>query len=354
MSRPNIIAITMGDPAGIGPEIIIKALNDDTIKELKGKVRLLIIGNKDIFKKTAQRLDVDFQPQEINEVAIKERLPESTCCLLSLGHDDFEANQTKLPHPVNGQASLDYINKAIGLVTHHKVDAIVTAPVSKAAINQAGYSFTGHTEFLAQRSKARKSVMMFVLNSLRVALVTTHLAYKKVPLHLNVENILSTVSSVDKALKQYFGFFEPRIGVCALNPHAGEDGLFGREEKTMIKPAIELARQQKMIALGPFPADGIFRMSLMGELDAIVALYHDQAMIPMKTLGYEAREDRILSFNPAVNVTLGLPFIRTSVAHGTGFDIAGQNRAHPDSMINAIKLAYQMSLNQPDLFEDNV
>ncbi len=349
MPRLKIIAITMGDPAGIGPEIIIKALNDDTIKELKGKVRLLIIGNKDIFKETAQRLDVDFQPQEINEAAIKERLPESTCCLLSLGRGDFEANPTKLPHPANGQASLDYINKAIELVTHRNVDAIVTAPVSKQAVNMAGHSFKGHTEFLAQKTKARKPVMMFVWKSLRVALVTTHLAYKKVLLHLNVENVLVVINALDKALKQYFGFFEPRIGVCALNPHAGESGLFGHEEETIIKPAIELARQQKMIALGPFPADGIFRMSLMGELDAIVALYHDQAMIPMKTLGYEAKEDRILSFNPAVNVTLGLPFIRTSVAHGTGFDIAGQNRAHPDSMINAIKLAYQMTLNQADL-----
>lgn len=331
-------------------------------------------------------------PSKLNHKALK----ESGDYLLPLEHHDVETDPVKCPHPANGQASLDYILKAIELVTHQQVDpvrkspnkgkdahhssndnilklsngvdALVTGPVSKQAINLAGHlppkrdsdagttwatsfgTFQGHTEFFAQKTKARKVVMMFVQKSLRVALVTRHLAYKKVPLHLNTENILSTIILVDTALKQYFGFFHPRIGVCALNPHAGENGLFGREETTIIKPALELATRQKIVALGPYPADSIFRKAIAGELDAVVALYHDQALIPIKTLGYEAVEDRILSFNPAVNVTLGLPFIRTSVAHGTAFDIAGQNRAHPDSMINAIKLAYQMSLNQPELF----
>lgn len=245
-----------------------------------------------------------------------------------------------------GKMSLRYILSAIELALpgpkndQPLIDAIVTGPVSKEAISKSGFPFTGHTELLAKKTHTRRYVMMFCAGNLKVALATTHIPYKKLLLHLDTGRILDTIRITSDALKQYFGFYEPRIAVCGLNPHAGESGLMGREEKDIIQPAIEAARQDKVLCFGPLPADSVFHRAGNGEFDAVVALYHDQGIIPVKTVG----------FYEAVQVTLGLPVIRTSVAHGTAFDIAGRNIANPSSMIAAIKLAGQMIGHKAQLF----
>ncbi|MBI4711839.1 MAG: 4-hydroxythreonine-4-phosphate dehydrogenase PdxA [Planctomycetes bacterium] len=316
------IAITMGEPTGIGPEVIVRAL--DATRELPD-LKLLVIGNKNIITQTAAGLGIALP----GSVTISE--PE--------------------PRPATAPEPVQYILTAVKLAMAKKVSAVVTGPVSKEIINKAGYPFEGHTELLARQTNSRKTVMLFSVaerspdshrgvKNLKVALATRHLAYKKVPLNLSADNILTTITLTADGLKEYFGLYAPRIAVCGLNPHAGEGGLLGREEKEFIIPAVERAKKDGILAFGPWPADSVFHRALNGEFDAVVALYHDQGIIPVKTV----------SFYEAVQVTLGLPFIRTSVAHGTAFDIAGKGTANPSSMIEAVKLAAEMANRKRGLF----
>lgn len=328
------IIITMGDPKGISPEIIIKALTSEVIGNFFPDFKFLIIGSSDALSRAAQALKVKFEPVKLVRPVLTDK--EDGNIFLFESATERESR--------NG---LKYILSAIEIVQSQKGAptglptesrpvrdvALVTAPVSKQSIQETDYSFVGHTELLAQKTLSRKVTMMFVAPQLKVSLVTRHIPYKKVLLYLTADRILSTIEQTEDGLRRYFGIAQPRIAVCGLNPHSGEGERFGKEEKTIIKPAIELAKRRKITCDGPFPADSIFHRASVGEFDAVIALYHDQGLIPIKTL----------AFTEAVQVTLGLPFIRTSPCHGVAFDIAGKGIANPSSMIESIKLAISMS-----------
>jgi len=243
-------------------------------------------------------------------------------------------------HEVNREAGLvsgQAIEAAIDQARAGQVDAIVTAPICKAALNLAGFHYPGHTEFLAQRFGSRV-VMMMVAGPLRVALATTHCALSEVPLRLNEEVITRSLAITHAALSENFGIADPSVAVCALNPHAGEGGLLGVEEKEIISPAVEKAVQQGMRVAGPFPADSLFAAARKPRYDAYLAMYHDQGLIPLK----------MVAFGRAVNFTAGLPVVRTSPDHGTAFDIAGKNRADSRSMEEAVKLAIELVSKRRD------
>ncbi len=225
-----------------------------------------------------------------------------------------------------------FIEQAVQAVRKGEIDAVVTAPISKEHLQLAGYRYPGHTEFLAALSQVREVRMMMAGPKLRVVLATIHEPLNKVSSLLTIGLILKTIEMTDRSLRQWFGIRRPRITVAALNPHAGESGIFGNEERKIILPAVFRARKKGIDVSGPYAADTVFYRALRGEFDAVVAMYHDQGLIPLK----------LLYFEEAVNITLGLPFIRTSVDHGTAFDIAGKGIADPSNMIAAIKMAVQL------------
>jgi 4-hydroxythreonine-4-phosphate dehydrogenase len=226
-----------------------------------------------------------------------------------------------------------YIEEAARWVRNRRLDAMTTCPIHKQAIHDAGYSFSGHTELLAHLAKASLVAMMFVGPKWKVVLVTTHLPLHEVAKRITKERVLSIIQLTREGLKKYFGIPQPRVAVLGLNPHAGEGGLLGKEEKENIIPAIEKARSQGIKVRGPFPADSFFNLSVSFSFDVVVAMYHDQGLIPIKMFDFER----------SVNFTLGLPFIRTSVGHGTAYDIAGKGLADPNNLINAILLASNLS-----------
>jgi 4-hydroxythreonine-4-phosphate dehydrogenase len=228
---------------------------------------------------------------------------------------------------------INYIKEAVHLALRGEIDAVATAPISKKAISDAGYHYPGHTELLAELTGTSDYAMMLMGERLKVVPVTIHCSLKKVPSLLNPEIILRIIKVTTQSLKLYFDLDNPRIAVAALNPHAGEGGIFGREEKEVIIPAIEEAKKLGITVSGPLPGDTLFFYAAQGAYDVVVCMYHDQALIPLK----------LLHFEDAVNVTLGLPIVRTSVDHGTAYDIAGTGRAKPDSLFNAIKWAAYMA-----------
>ncbi len=230
------------------------------------------------------------------------------------------------------RAAVDYIKKAVSLAREGEIDAIVTAPINKEGLNKAGFKFSGHTELLAHLTKTENYAMMLVGGPLRVVLVTTHLPLSKVSLSLSRKKIYQTIRLTWNNMK-YFGVKKPRIGVAGLNPHAGEEGLFGKEEKKFIIPAVKKAKKKGIRVEGPISPDTIFHRALKGEFDCVVCMYHDQGLIPLK----------MFAFDRGVNVTLGLPIIRTSVDHGTAYEIAGRGMANPQSLIEAIKLATRLT-----------
>jgi 4-hydroxythreonine-4-phosphate dehydrogenase len=236
-----------------------------------------------------------------------------------------------------GKAAIQSLEKAIKLAMDGDVDAIATAPINKEAMHKAGYKFHGHTEILAKRTKTKNYAMMFVSDPFWVMLVTTHLPINKVSKAVTKKRVLQTIKLANEFLYSVRGK-KPKIGVAGLNPHAGEGGIFGTEEKKAIKPAVEEAKRMGINVKGPISPDGIFYLANSGLFDIVIAMYHDQGLIPLK----------LLSFNRSVNVTVGLPIIRTSVDHGTGFDIAGKGWANPTSLIEAIKVAahFAKSKNQ--------
>ncbi len=229
------------------------------------------------------------------------------------------------------EAAVEYIGKAVSLARKGEIDALVTAPVNKEGLKKAGFRFLGHTELLAHLTRTKNYAMMLVGGPLKVILVTTHLPLSKVSSSLSRERIYQTIRLAWENMR-YFGIGEPRIGVAGLNPHAGEEGLFGREEKRSIIPAVEKAKKKGMKVEGPIPPDTIFHRALKGEFDCVIGMYHDQGLIPLKMLAFER----------GVNITLGLPIIRTSVDHGTAYEIAGKGMANPQSLIEAIKVAAQL------------
>lgn len=316
----------MGDPRGIGPEVVAKALSRASLHEV---CIPLVLGDVRILFQTVEKMGLSLRvvevPEEIQDVG-PGLLPVLPLSHLSPG------NGGDLSPEESSRASLAYVEKAAEMAMEGKVEAIVTAPVSKEAISGSGIPFCGHTEYLAEISGTKNFIMMLVGERLKVSLVTTHVPLWAVAKLLRAEKILSVIEITCQGLQEYFAIREPRIAVAALNPHAGEGGLFGKEEEMIVR-AVRRAGEQGLVVSGPWPADSLFHRVVGGEFDAVVCMYHDQGLIPLK----------LLHFNTAVNVTLGLPFIRTSVDHGVAYDIAGQGIADSRSMEEAIRLAVRMA-----------
>jgi 4-hydroxythreonine-4-phosphate dehydrogenase len=331
-ARPRI-GITMGDPAGIGPEVVLKAVAEEEIRDV---CQPIIIGDAQLLAHNARTLDLQGGYEIVRReerLPIQSPGPGSEPLIFHL--DNIQGHvQPGIESGAAGKAAAGYIEAAVQLCAAGDIDAIATAPINKRALFLGGYSFPGHTEFLAHLTGIDDYAMGFVAANLRIVLISTHVPLSQAILLVRRERFEKTIRLAAHELQRW-GIDRPRIAVAALNPHGAEGGLFGIEEASEIMPAIEACRVIDGINVsGPISADTVFLRASRGEFDAVVACYHDQAMIPVKCL----------SFGEAVNVTLGLPFIRTSVDHGTAFDIAGKGIAEHSSMVAAIKLAAELSL----------
>jgi len=322
----------MGDPAGIGPEVIVKALARPGIRRL---CRPLVIGSAEVLAKTIRRLRASVKFCRVQAAD----LPCSGAAIPVLD---------PLTHPLppfalgriskeTGEAQARYVKEAVQLALNENIAGIVTGPINKEAINLAGYAYPGHTEFLAELTGAKEVGMMIVGGPLRFMFTTTHVAMKDLASRLTIETVERAIRLCHQGLTQLFRIRRPRIAVAALNPHGGEGGLFGTEEIEVIAPGIARARELGYPALGPFPADTLIGQAARGTYDAVVVMYHDQGLIPLK----------LAAFGKSVNTTLGLPIIRTSVDHGTAYDIAGKGIADEGSLVEAIRLAAQFAVRRP-------
>lgn len=314
-----VIALTAGDPAGVGPDIAVAACQHVT------DIRLVIIADRALLEDRAQRAGNDIALPTWN------RQTEAGAYVLPV-----PLRQPAVPGVLNAENAayvLETLDTGADGCLSGEFDAMVTGPVNKAIINQAGHRFTGHTEYLAERAGVDRVVMMLTGGGMRVALATTHLPLAQVPSAITIESLTRTLTVIDTDLRQRFGIARPRISVCGLNPHAGEDGHLGREELDILIPAIASLTRQGMHITGPIPADTAFTARALAGCDAVLAMFHDQGLPVLKHA----------SFGKAVNVTLGLPFVRTSVDHGTALDIAGSGKASADSLLQAIGLARQLA-----------
>jgi 4-hydroxythreonine-4-phosphate dehydrogenase len=316
--RRPILGVTMGDPAGVGPEIVARAAAEPAVRR---DCRPVVIGAATTM---GEALAVVRSPLTLHAVSRVGdcRWADGTLEVLDLSNE--------------------YIERAITLARAHEIHGIVTAPINKEALAAAGMPHSGHTEILARLSDTRDFAMLLMGHDLRVIHVTTHVALRQVPDLVTRERVLTTIRLAQRTTAG-LGRPDARIAVAGLNPHAGEDGLFGDEEKTSIVPAIEAARSEGMTVVGPLPADTLFSRARGGEFDIVVAMYHDQGHIPVKTLGFRYDEaSKQWTGLSGVNVTVGLPFLRVSVDHGTAFDRAWKGIANPESMIEAIDVAVRM------------
>jgi len=320
-----IIGITMGDPVGIGPEITVSA---HTRSDLYKVCRPIVFGDENILKMISATSHSDVTIHTLNDIEEAVWHPGSLN-LISLSALDTNLLKWGSPSVETSTAMIRYIKTATEYVIQDQAHALVTSPITKTAMKLAGSEFHGHTEYLAHLTGADRFRMMMAGDRLKVVLVTIHIPLKKVPEQLSVHQILETLIITDTALKKNFGLPVPRIAVAGLNPHAGEDSMFGSEEQALIIPAIDLAQEKGINAEGPFPPDTVFKKATDGLYDAVISMYHDQGLIPFK----------MVHFEDGVNTTLGLPIIRTSVDHGTAYDIAGKGIANPSSLISAIKMA---------------
>jgi 4-hydroxythreonine-4-phosphate dehydrogenase len=338
MGKKPLIVITMGDPAGIGPEIISKVVDSG---ELFSFCRPVVIGDAAVMKRLIEEMRLSVSVRSLSLLTDADPAP-GKLDVLDLQNVNLAAHAWGKPNLSSGAAVVDYIKRAVILTLDRQADALVTAPISKEMMNAAGHQYAGHTELLADLTHTRDYGMMFVGGGLRVILATIHLALKDVPQHITTPAVLKTLRLAHKAMR-YFGFDAPRIGVAALNPHAGEGRLFGSEEWDVILPAVIKAREEGIHASDPIPADTLFYKARNNYYDIIVAMYHDQGLAPLK----------MLAFGNAVNVTVGLPIIRTSVDHGTAYDIAGKGCADPVSLLEAVKLAAKMASYQRTEFKES-
>jgi 4-hydroxythreonine-4-phosphate dehydrogenase len=334
ISQQPVIGITMGDPAGIGPEIIVKALAEPSIRRT---AKFIIFGMDEQLRYAADKAEIEpFWGRHQHE-KLSRGYPYK---VVVADYDDYSIPPwIKEPDKLAGEASIRFCLDAIEAAQAGIIDAVVTAPISKTSWKLAGAPWPGHTEMLADRCKSPRKAMMFVAGPLKIALATIHEPLFEVRHKFTIGCVFEPIDLLNTALKEYFNLENPKIGVAALNPHAGEDGQFGDEENRIISPAILLAQEVGINCAGPFPADTLFLRAARGEFDAVVAMYHDQGMIPIK----------LLAFEQAVNITIGIPIIRTSPAHGTAFDIAGKNLADPASMKSAVITAVQMAATKKNL-----
>lgn len=327
-NRP-IVGITMGDASGIGPEVIAKALA--SLGRL-GLAYFLVIGDGGVFRSAIDELRIPLNLTTIDHINDAVFDHKHSIALLDMKNLKLRELRRGEVNPACGRASIEYIQEAVKLALERRIDAVVTAPISKEAVKLAGFDWPGHTEFLAHLTETEDFAMMVVGGPLKVVLVTTHLALQKVSESITQAKVYRTVELTHRWLKGNFGLLSPRIGVSSLNPHCGEAGIFGNEEAEKIRPAVERAKAEGIDARGPIPSDALFKQAYKGQYDAVIAMYHDQGLIPIKMIAGEV----------GVNVTLGLPLIRTSPAHGTAFDIAGRGEASPRSMIKAIEMAIDL------------
>lgn len=328
-----LIAVSMGDPLGIGPEVIVKAFADPA---LRGRARFVIFGQVRPMESACRLAGIEPFWKRVDSLESYEQ--SENVLLVEVSGAPTAGSDSAGPTRAGGEASFRFLAAAVDAALRPAGDplragAIVTAPISKEAWALAGHGrYPGHTEYLAERFGAKRVRMMFVAPRLRVMLATGHVPLANVPGLLTPERLADTLDLAHEACRN-LGVASPRIGVCGVNPHAGEAGLLGDEERRVIEPAVRAARSRGIDAIGPFPGDTIFNAALRGDYDIVVAMHHDQGLIPVK----------LLAFDQAVNVTAGLPAARTSPDHGTAFDIAGTNVADPGSMRAAIELAVALA-----------
>lgn len=322
--KPNpFVALTMGDPAGIGAEIIVKLFAERGVSAGAGVV---VIGDARHLAEVAEKLSIEVAIKRIDETGL---FPSGNGVINVIDLDNVPRNlEMGLAREAGGRASAEYIIKAVELVSSGLVDAVTTCPINKEALNMGGYHYAGHTEMLADLTNTTDYAMLLQGGGVRVVLVTTHLAISDLPKAISRGGISRVIRLTDRVLTGWLPT-RPKIAVTALNPHGGEGGLFGHEEINIIAPAIEETAEEGIDVSGPFPADSLFAEKNRRKYDVVVAMYHDQGLIPIK----------MAAFGKAVNVTIGLPFIRTSVDHGTAYDIAGQGIADASSLFEAILAA---------------
>lgn len=326
--RP-LIAITMGDPCGIGPEIIVRTLPDSAIHSCCSPI---VLGDRRALERAIALLGTSLQLITLVDDELPEKTPAGSVFLKEL--TTLADSDMVYGHPTSasGDAAFHYITAAASLCLNRTVAAMVTAPINKAAMNRAGHNYPGHTELLAELTGTEEFVMMLAGTRLRVTLVTIHEAISAVPDLITYNKVLSTITTTHRDVARFF-CQNPRIAVLSLNPHAGEGEMFGDHESRVILPAIDEARRRGINATGPHSADTLFHFAARGEYDAVVCMYHDQGLIPLK----------LLHFDDGVNITLGLPIIRTSVDHGTAYNIAGKGIASAESLRAAIQTAAKMA-----------
>lgn len=330
-TRP-LIGITMGDPAGIGPEILIKTLEE---QEITCSCRPVIIGDYTVLNKAIETLNSSLtllsinHPNQFSDICHGVNLIQAS----HLGPGAILANP---PTPETGKAMEAYIIKGVDLARAKEIQAMVTCPITKTGLKAAGSRFHGHTELIAHRTQTHNFAMMMAGSRLKVVLATIHIPLARVPETLTLDGILRTIDLTHDALTARFGIKRPRLAVAGLNPHAGEASMFGEEEETLICPAVAAAQKKGYEIAGPLPPDTVFHHAIQGRFDAVVCMYHDQGLIPFK----------LIHFKDGVNTTLGLPIIRTSVDHGTAYDIAWTGKADPSSLKEAVKMAVLQANNR--------
>ncbi len=320
----SIVALTMGDPAGIGPEIVAKFIGNYK----KADPVLVVVGDEKVLTDAARAGHANLERVHVVARPQRDKFVPETVNLVPIKTGTLRDVKAGHPNAASGRAAMASVEKAADLVLLREVDAVVTAPIVKKAINDAGFYFTGHTDYFAHRTNTSKYTMCFVADDRRVAVVTSHLALRKVHSQIRLSRIIRTITLLDEFVR-VLGVNEPRIVVAGLNPHAGESGLLGAEEQHEIRPAVESCRSKGLNVEGPVSCEAAFAGHLDNKYDAVVAMYHDQGLVPLK----------VLAPYKTVNVTLGLPFIRTSVGHGAALDIAGRGVAKIDSLKNAVTLA---------------
>ena len=337
--RPTI-AITMGDPAGIGPEVVVRALADAA---LRARARFVVFGMNEQLAYAADLAELEPSWWRVPYAGVG-RMRGGGPDVTVLDYDQFShpfsflASGIRGPSREGGRASVRFCLDAIEAAKRGVVDAVVTAPISKQSWHMAGHRWPGHTEMFAEKTGARRHAMMFAGGPIRTTLATVHVGLNSLWGLLKIGTVFHPIELTHEALVEWFDLPRPRIAVCGLNPHAGEGGRFGDEEARIIAPAVRMAVENGIDATGPHPADTVYVRHLKGEFDAVVAMYHDQGLIPAKLLGG----------GKSVNLTLGLPVVRTSPDHGTAFDIVGQNKADPASLRSAIDMAIDLALRRHD------
>ena len=340
LKRP-ILAITMGDPAGIGPEIAIKAFSVESIYKT---CRPLLVGNVKIIEQILKITQCNLKISKIEQVD-QAMFEYGTIDVFDLPVNNLKKIKFGEISEIAGDIAFRSVVKAIELANSHKVDGTVTCPINKKALNEAGHHFSGHTEIFAHYTNTSKYAMLLADDKIKVIHVSTHVSLRQACDLVKKDRILDVISILDKGLKK-LGIKNPKIGVAGLNPHSGDEGLFGDEEIKEIIPAVTEAKKEGFLVQGPIPPDTLFALAKGGRFDGCVAMYHDQGHIPFKFSGFEWDEEKgAMKSVKGVNITLGLPIIRTSVDHGTAFEIAGKGIASPDALLCAIDYAVKLCSN---------